>query len=129
MNIGQIARIAHEANKGLCEATGDFSQKSWEDAADWQRESAVNGVQFTLDNPDADAGAQHTAWMQEKLDAGWVYGPVKDATLKTHPSLLPFNQLSYTEQAKDALFRAIVSSLAPYIGQETTQNETLAQTA
>ena len=127
MNIGQIARIAHEANRGLCEATGDFSQKSWEEAADWQRESAIEGVQFVIDNPDADAGAQHTAWMNAKIAQGWNYGAVKDGELKTHPSLVPLNELPYTEQAKDELFRAVVGLLVPYLGQE--QNETLAQTA
>ncbi len=29
MIIEQIAIICHSANKGICEAFGDFSQKDW----------------------------------------------------------------------------------------------------
>jgi len=48
-----IAKVCHEANKSWCEANGDTSQKHWEDAEPWQRSSALLGVQFRLDNPDA----------------------------------------------------------------------------
>lgn len=115
MNIEQVARICHEANKGLCEATGDHSQKSWNDAEGWQRDSAISGVKFAIDNPDAPDSAQHDAWAAEKVAQGWVYGSVKDANAKTHPCLVPFDQLPPEQQAKDSLFRGIVLALAPYL--------------
>ncbi len=106
-----IAMVCHEANKKWCESNDDFSQKSWEEAEEWQRESAIKGVQFRLDNPDAGHDAQHNSWMKEKVDGGWVYGEVKDATAKTHPCIVPFDQLPKFQQQKDALFCAIVDSL------------------
>lgn len=106
-----IATICYEANKAFCEANGDFSQKSWEKAEQWQRDSAIKGVLFTINNPEAGDDAQHNAWMKEKVDAGWVYGPVKDAEKKTHPCIVPFNELPEFQQKKDALFRAIVNAL------------------
>lgn len=115
MNRTDIARICHEANRGLCEANGDFSQRPWSNAADWQRDSAIKGVKFALDNPEAPGSAQHDAWMQDKLNDGWKYGPVKDENLKTHPCLVPFAQLPPFQQAKDHLFRAIVASMAPFL--------------
>jgi len=111
MDTLQIAIICHEANKALCEVNGDFSQKSWRDAADWQRESAVKGVNFRVENPDAPASAQHDAWSKDKLADGWVYGETKDAEKKTHPCLVAFEDLPEFQQKKDKLFQAIVDAL------------------
>ncbi len=61
MNVEQVARICHETNRAYCESIGDTTQLSWDSAADWQRESAIKGVQFKLDNPDAAPSAQHDA--------------------------------------------------------------------
>ncbi|MGL4630470.1 MAG: RyR domain-containing protein [Leadbetterella sp.] len=77
----------------------------------WQRESAIKGVAFKIANPDAGHDAQHNSWMQEKVDAGWFYGDVKDAEAKTHPCIVPFEQLPEFQQKKDALFCAIVEAL------------------
>lgn len=106
-----IARVCHEANRAWCVENGDTSQKPWGDAEPWQRDSAIKGVQFALANPDAPASAQHDAWSADKLAAGWRYGEVKDADAKTHPCLVPFDQLPHHQQAKDRLFKAIVASL------------------
>ena len=106
-----IAPICHAANKGWCEANGDWSQKDWKEAEQWQRDSAISGVNFKLNNPDAGHDAQHNSWMKEKVDDGWVYGKVKDAEAKTHPCIVPFESLPEFQQKKDALFCAIVDAL------------------
>lgn len=106
-----IARACHEANKVWCERNNDFSQKHWIDAEDWQRESAVKGVEFRLNNPDAGEDAQHNAWMADKVKDGWVYGETKDAAVKTHPCIVPFHELPEFQQKKDKLFCAIVDAL------------------
>lgn len=106
-----IARVCHEANKGWCESNSDFSQKQWNEAEEWQRQSAVTGVLFRFDNPDAAEDSQHNAWMKDKTDAGWVYGETKDAEAKTHPCIIPFQELPEFQQKKDKLFCAIVDAL------------------
>ncbi|HNU15326.1 MAG TPA: RyR domain-containing protein [Chitinophagaceae bacterium] len=106
-----IAMVCHEANKAWCFVNADGSQKTWIEAEEWQRESAINGVLFRIDNPDAAHDAQHNAWMKDKIDAGWVYGELKDADAKTHPCIVPFEQLSEFQQKKDVLFCAIVDAL------------------
>ena len=108
----EIARVCHEANRAWCIAQNDFSQQFWEHAEDWQRESAIKGVAFVLDNPDAPDSAQHDAWMAEKIKDGWTYGQVKNTAAKTHPCLVAFDQLPAHQQAKDRLFRAIVKALS-----------------
>ena len=109
--VNKIAEVCHQANKTWCEMNNDFSQKDWNEAEDWQKESAIKGVEFRLNNPDALYDAQHNSWMKEKVDAGWVYGDVKDAEAKTHPCIVPFEELPEFQQKKDALFCAIVDSL------------------
>lgn len=61
MTIEQIAKTAHELNKAYCASLGDHSQPSWEDAPDWQKDSAIRGVQFHLNNPTAGPEASHEA--------------------------------------------------------------------
>lgn len=108
--IEEIAKVCHEANRAYCESTGDFSQVAWENAPEWQKLSAIKGVEFAL-NGNLDPIAQHDSWSKEKLIDGWVYGPVKDAEKKTHPCLVPYHQLPLAQQKKDLLFVAIVNAL------------------
>ena len=111
----EIARVCHEANRAYCLALGDDSQLPWAQAADWQRQSAIKGVEkmtAEMDSPDFDPSMLHESWAEEKRQGGWVYGPVKDATAKTHPCLLPFGLLPEDQQRKDYLFAVIVLALA-----------------
>lgn len=103
-----IAKIAHEVNRVWCAYNGDHSQPLWDDAPEWQKESAMNGVRFHRINPGAPNSASHDSWMQEKIADGWVYGPVKDPEAKTHPCIMPFEQLPREQQFKDHLFGTIV---------------------
>ena len=111
MNVEQIARICHEANRAYCETLGDASQKPWDQAEGWQRNSAIMGVEFAVAHPDAPDSAQHDAWIKDKLGEGWRFGPVKDPSKKEHPCLVLFDQLPDAQRKKDTLFRAIVRVL------------------
>lgn len=108
--LDRIARVCHEVNKAYCEALGDFSQPSWEEAPAWQRESARMGVDLHCMG-DFGPEASHASWMAQKKDEGWKYGPVKDVEKKEHPCFVPFGDLPREQQAKDFIFRAIVHAL------------------
>lgn len=110
MKIEQIARTCHEVNKSYCESLGDKSQLDWEDAPDWQKESAMNGVTYHLGNPIAKPSDSHNSWMAEKKEAGWKYGEVKDPIKKEHPCFVEYDKLPKEQQFKDALFIAVVRS-------------------
>lgn len=114
-SIEQVARIAHEANATLCDSIGEVSNASWEDAPEWQRQSSIRGVRFHLDNPDAQPEAIHEWWMRERLESGWRYGEARDDDARTHPCIVPYEQLPPEQKAKDYLFKAIVLALAPFI--------------
>ena len=107
-----IARVAHEVNKAYCEALGDFTQTSWEEAPEWQQQSAIKGAELHLANPNLGASASHEAWMREKLDTGWTYGAYKDPVNKLHPCIVPFTDLPAEQKAKDFIFRGVVHAIA-----------------
>lgn len=111
MTQEQIARVAHEVNRAYCEALGDTSQVKWEDAPQWQRDSALLGVRLHAENPDAGPQASHESWMAQKVSDGWTYGPTKNPDIKEHPCLVPFDQLPREQQAKDFIFRGVVHAL------------------
>jgi len=107
----QIARVAHEVNRAYCRFLGDDSQPSWYDAPAWQRDSAIRGVISVTMNTNVTPEEQHQAWMNHKQAEGWTYGPIKDSEKKTHPCMVPFDQLPPDQQVKDILFIAIVKAL------------------
>ena len=41
----------------------------------------------------------HEVWAKSRMDQGWSWGPQRDDELKTHPDLVPYDEL--TEEEKD----------------------------
>jgi hypothetical protein len=110
--IIDIAKMCHEANFVWCHLNGDPSQLHWGSAPQWQVDSAIDGVIHALAHPDAKPEDIHMNWMAGKIADGWVYGGVKDPVAKTHPCMVPFDQLPESQRKKDKLFLAIVRALA-----------------
>ena len=117
MKKENVAQVAHEINKAFCASIGDFSQPTWEEAPEWQKSSAINGVQFHLDNPDASPSASHDSWLRQKEEEGWKYGAVKDAEKKEHPCFVPYEELPIEQKSKDYLFKQVIHSLKEYISE------------
>lgn len=110
--IADIAFVAHEANRAYCDTLNDFSQFPWSEAPEWQRDSAIAGVVSMLTGALPSPEQLHESWSAFKRADGWVYGTIKDATMKTHPCLVPYAELPIEQRRKDVLFRAVVLALA-----------------
>ena len=107
----QIARVVHEANAALQFIQEDPAPSPpWNAAPAWQRESAIEGVRRSRNGETP--RQLHQSWCDEKYAAGWVYGQVKDPDRKTHPCLVPYDQLPPGQRDKDHLFTAIVLALS-----------------
>lgn len=106
-----VARVAHEVNRAYCAAIGDTSQLSWEEAPDWQRASAISGVQQIRAGVVTAPEGLHQSWLVQKKWEGWVYGPKKDPEAKTHPYIVDFKSLPLEQQVRDHLFFAVCSAL------------------
>lgn len=115
MNILHVAKVCHQVNRAFCMALGDSSQQEWENAPEWQKNSALDGVKFRLANPIAPPSASHESWLRNKLDNGWKYGPIKDEQKKEHPCIVDYEQLPVEQKAKDYLFIAVVDSLKGFL--------------
>lgn len=108
--IEACARAAHEANRAYCIAIGDTSQPSWEEAPDWQKSSACNGVEGALAGSTPEQS--HASWLEEKTRTGWKYGPVKDPEKKEHPCFVAYEDLPLAQRAKDVIFVRVVRAVS-----------------
>lgn len=104
-----IGRACHEANVAIC-SHNDEEFYHWDDAPEWQREAAIDGVKTVLGDPSTTPEDLHKAWMDKKLKDGWTYGKIKDDQKKTHPCLVDYDELDEYQQLKDSVFNAIVKS-------------------
>lgn len=114
-DIEAVAKVAYSANKAFCETLGDYSQPVWEDAPDWQKESAINGVKLHIETLTVTPSGSHDNWMKEKLKDGWKYGEVKNSDKKEHSCLVPYDELPVEQQVKDSIFLMIVKAFLHHI--------------
>ena len=49
----------------------------------------------------------HDDWVEAYRVMGWVYGEKRDTVLKTHPDMVPYEDLGQLERDKDAVFVAL----------------------
>eukprot|EP00753_Platysulcus_tardus_P021636 PLAT9068.1.p1 GENE.PLAT9068.1~~PLAT9068.1.p1 ORF type:complete len:1827 (+),score=886.34 PLAT9068.1:52-5481(+) len=76
--------------------------------------SPLNTADVSLDDFDGDldqlvtmlAQNQHEVWAQEKIIAGWAYGPEKNSSLQQHPHLIPYASLP--EDAQNWLRQSVI---------------------
>ena len=99
MTYEEIARVCHEVNRSYCEALGDMSQPAWEDAPQWQKDSAALGVLLHCEQ-NVGPEVSHERWMAHKIAEGWVHGNVKDPEAKTHPCIVPLSNCRVSSRPK-----------------------------
>jgi hypothetical protein len=125
----KIAQAIHEAflgdNKGAISAD-DPRMQPWEDLAESLRESnrqqadafpayleavdcgflaakdeSPQRVEFTPAEVQTLAEMEHERWWAQKRAVGYIFGPEKDDVDKTHPCMVPWDELPEEEKEKD----------------------------
>jgi hypothetical protein len=114
LSYEQIAEMAHENNRAYCHALGDYSQAPWRMVAKEIRASAIDGVEFHINNPDSSPEQSHNNWLKFKQQDGWKHGIVKDPIKKEHPCFCAYSELPVEQRVKDFLFAAIVDTLKTF---------------
>lgn len=114
LDATDIAQVIHAANRELQIIYGDpMPSPDWYDAPEYQRREATASVVEAISDPGRTPEQNHQGWMERLIADGWTYGEHKDAAAKTHPTLLPWDELPVDQQLKDRLFIAIVRALTP----------------
>ncbi len=124
-----IARAIHGAyitmNKGLLDQD-DPRLRAWDDLpdvyretnrrqADWfptyleavgcgfapAKDNPPRRIEFTLEEVELLAQQEHERWWSQKRSAGYAFGPSRSDAEGTHPSMVPWEELSEEEREKD----------------------------
>lgn len=106
-----IARVCYEVNRAYDGTISPVKPIEWDKAANAVKQGYVAGVMYFMRNPGKTPKDQHEFWMETKRLDGWVHGEVKDAEKKTHPCMIPYDQLPKEQQVKDVLFQAVITGI------------------
>jgi len=63
-------------------------------------------------------GVLHEEWVKAYEKNGWVYGPERDVEKRTHPDMVPYDQLGRLERDKDGVFVFLCEIARLYIYEE-----------
>jgi len=110
--LDAIARTVHEALRVWAEVHGQHDIPGWDEAPDWMHASTRESVLHAIEHTAPSGRTQHEQWLAQKQQGGWRYGPVKDAGARTHPLMLPYDELPEWERKKDSLINALARALA-----------------
>ncbi len=104
-----IAQVVHGAALGLRYEQGDpVPAAPWQCAPAYMRETVLDGVRRAMNGETPEQ--HHEAWCERLRADGWTLGP-KDYDARTHPWLVPYDQLPREQQVKNRVFLAIVKAM------------------
>lgn len=110
--VESAARLAHQVNRDFRIALGEEAGPTWDEASEEMRTSTRIGVALVLDSDNPTPEGMHASWMHTKELQGWKHGAVKDEVEKTHPNMLPYDQLPPMQRMKDHIFISVVREFA-----------------
>ena len=106
----QIAQVIHAANHELQRFQCDPAPSHpWNYESDEIRRNVIAGVRSARDG--VSPRDNHELWVKDKAAHGWKWGPEKNAVKKTHPCMVPYDDLPSEQQDKNRMFVAIVDAL------------------
>jgi len=65
----------------------------------------------------------HQDWVEAYEKNGWRYGPERDVERRTHPDMVPYDELGQLERDKDAVFVSLCEIARLYIYEEPVSHE------
>jgi len=105
----KIAELVYEATRMEAEwSNRRIVPEPWQYRDEAFRTQFINIVHQYMEKGIPTPEEAHDSWMKKYFEMGWVYGEVRDAEKKTHPDLVPYNELPQDEKDKDAIFLAFV---------------------
>jgi hypothetical protein len=108
--VDACGRHAHEGHRTYRELMGDLSHKPWSELGE-EEKAPVRLAVIGIVEGDDDAERSHNRWVQSLTSQGWKQGPKKDWETKTHPNLVPWDELSIETQELNQMFVRSVKSM------------------
>ena len=110
MNIEFIAKTIYEATRLEAKWSGrSIVPEKWEKRDEKFKQQFIEVIERYLSLKRLPTPKQaHNSWTKAYYKMGWRYGKVRDPIKKTHPDLVPFEELPKDERDKDAIFLAFV---------------------
>jgi hypothetical protein len=106
----EVAQVAHGALRSLQGIhRNPWPAEPWEELGSDARASVIAGVRQARSG--VTPRGLHEAWVEYRRLEGWLPGEAKDPVLRTHPNLVPWDELDPAERDKDVLFLMVVTAL------------------
>lgn len=110
IRIKDIARVCYEANRALQVVQGSpYPNVGWMLTHHAQREAAIEQVKAVIEGRSAEQ--VHQAWMDDQIADGWTHGAEVSGLAKTHPCLVPYDDLGSDQKVRDRVFSQIVMTM------------------
>lgn len=74
-----------------------------------QRQRRVDAMRECAANATSDL-ERHDSWIKMHEEMGWIYGTEFNPTLKTHPNMLPWEQLPESARSKARIFDIVAKT-------------------
>lgn len=102
LKLEATSAAVHETNRLYNGVHGDHSVPPWSEAPSWMKSSVFNGVVGALaGNTPA---MSHESWVRQRARDGWKHGLEKNYAMKTHPCMVPYDELPEQQRRKDHIF-------------------------
>ncbi len=79
-------------------------------------EGRVDPVAIPADVVEVASLREHDRWAEFKRAQGWVHGPARDPARRTHPDLVPWEELDESTREKDRVRLRLIPELLARIG-------------
>lgn len=109
MNYAKIAELIYEATRLEAEwSKRPIIPEKWNNRDEAFRNQFVDIVRKYIQDGIPTPEEAHNSWMESYFKMGWKYGKERSVENKTHPDLIPFDELPKEERDKDAIFLCLV---------------------
>lgn len=111
-NAESIARVVWEANRQLQIADGeDWPDEPWDAAPDERKALCIGTVNMVCAGGVRSPAVTHEFWAAGMILDGWRWSHEKRPEQRTHPSLIPWKELSPRAQLGQRLLVLIASEM------------------
>ena len=106
-SLDVIAELGWQSHIAWERIIGEQPKPDWSLLSPGQKVAIVDSVRWIIEHPTSSVAAQHDAWRARMAGDGWQLGD-KDNTTKSHPNMVSFDDLLFSQQMKARLWRHII---------------------